>query len=628
MKICFGDLEADGLIPEATKVHCGAFKDKSTGEVVKFRPHQIKEMLAFMDTIDVLIMHHGIGYDWPLLKKLYGYEYKGKKVDSLIMSRLLNPKRIVPFNCPDKKATPHSIAAWGYRVGRGKPEHNDWEHFSEMMLHRCTEDVEILALVYEALMKEAEGGKWKNAFLLSFRLFENIQRQEAFGWLVDQEHMKFCISQLTGWIRRIDSVIVPKLPMILEVEELKEKGEYKYVKKPFLKSGKYSESVVNWCASHHIDINNCPVVGCYSRISFRPTNLDSGLETKQYLLDSGWEPLEWNTNDEGERTSPKLSKDDPFDGIEGKIGKLVARRVQCRHRRSSIEGLTGLIREDGRISSAINTLAVTGRATHRNIVNIPQAKSFYGKQMRSIFICPPGRVLVGTDSDANQIRNLAARMNDPQYTETVLNGNKDDGTDIHSVNMRAADLSNRDDAKTFFYGILFGAGDAKTGKIIKGAAAEGKRLKAKFFKGLPALGRLIERLTQEWKATARQKLNAKFNRMEYFDGVITGLDGRPIKVPSEHMLLVYLLQSDEAIMMTASYNRFHKRMDQLGYTFGKEYGTVCFYHDEFTVECDEDIAHIVKTESENAIAWAGNYFKIPCPHLGHGKIGVSWYSIH
>lgn len=628
MKICFGDLEADGLLGTVKQLWCGVFKNKETHEVAKFRPHQMKEMLAYLDTVDVLIMHNGIGYDWPLLEKLYGYTYKGKRVDTLIMSRLLNPKRIVPYNCPNRGAGPHSIEAWGWRVGRGKPEHNDWSQFSEDMLHRCSEDVEILELVYDELVKEAAGGGWGNAFKMSFELFEWLQKQESYGWLVDQNHMEFCIRQLTDHIRRIDSVIVPKLPMILEVEETKEKGEYKYVKKPFLKSGKYSESVTAWCDRNRIDINSSPVWGCYTRISFRPTDLNSGLETKDYLLNSGWEPLEWNTNDAGERTSPKLSKDDPFDGIEGKIGKLVAKRVQCRHRRSSIEGLIQLIRPDGRISSAINTLAVTGRATHRGIVNIPQAKSFYGKQMRQIFVCPEGRTLVGTDSDANQIRNLAARMNDPQYTETVLNGDKDAGTDIHSVNMRAADLSNRDDAKTFFYGILFGAGDTKTGKIIKGAAAEGKRLKAKFFEGLPALRQLLDKLTKEWKETARQKYNPKFNRMEYFDGVIKGLDGRPIKVPSEHMLLVYLLQSDESIMMSKAYCRFHNRMTELGYTFGKEYGTVCFYHDEFTVECDKNISKIVAKESEDAIKWAGEYYKIPCPHLGHAKEGKDWYAIH
>lgn len=454
MRIYTCDLEADGLLDTATKVWCGVFKNSETKEVVKFRPHQIQEMLAFLDTVDVLKMHNGLGYDLPLLKKLYGYEFKGKKVDTLIMSRLLNPKRIVPFNCPDKGIGPHSVEAWGYRVGRGKPSHEDWSQFTEDMLHRCSEDVEIQELIYEALMKEAGNGKWRNAFLLSFELFDNLAKQEQYGWLVDRKHMESCIRQLTKWIERIDKVITPRLPLVLEIEEQKVSGEYKYIKKPFLKSGDYSQSVSDWCARHNLDPLLKPVGNCFSRVSFRRTNLDSNEETKDFLLQLGWEPKEWNTNDAGERTSPKMSKDDPFDGIESRVGKLVAKRVQCRQRRSIIEGLIEIIRPDGRISSSVNTLAVTGRATHRGIVNVPKVGSFYGKQMRRIFVCKPGYVLVGTDSDSCQIRMLCGRMNDHAYTDNVLNGKKEDGTDIHSVNMRAAGLPNRDASKTFKIGRL------------------------------------------------------------------------------------------------------------------------------------------------------------------------------
>lgn len=626
MRVAFADWEANGFLHVVTKAHCAVFKEKDTGLVSKFRPHQMPEMLAYLDTVDVLIGHNILGYDLPLLEKLFGYVYRGKRVDTLVMSRLLNPKRLSPFNCPNKKA-PHSIEAWGYRVGRGKPEHNDWEVFSEDMLHRCSEDVEILELVYYELLKEMKGGQWKDAMQLSFRLFENLQKQEAYGWLVDQEHMKFCISQLTNWIRRIDSVITPNLPLILEINETKKAGAYNYVRKPYLKSGKYSESVLTWYADCGINPDLCPVVGPFSRVSFRPTDLNSRDETVNYLLAEGWEPAEWNYNDDGEKTSPKLSKDDPFDGLSGRVGKLVAKRVQCRHRRSSIEGLVKLIRPDGRIASSVNTLAVTGRATHRNIVNIPQAKSFFGKQMRKIFIAKPGWVLVGTDSDACQVRMLCGRMNDPVYTDNVLNGKKEDGTDIHSVNMRAAGLPNRDDAKTFFYGFLFGAGDGKIGKIVKGTAARGKELKANFLEGLPALKDLLDSLTKEWRRTAKQRYNKKFGRMEYFDGVIAGLDGRPIRVSSEHQILVYLLQSDEAIMMTAAYNKIHKDLAKK-YVWGEDYGVLCFYHDEVNVECRPEIAEDVKRISEEAIAWAGRFFNISCPHLGQGKIGKDWYAIH
>lgn len=628
MRICVGDLEANGFLNVATKVHCGVFKNIETGEICKFRPNEIKDMLKFLDSVDVLIMHNGIGYDWPLLKKLYGYEFKGQKVDSLIMSRLLNPKRMVPFNCPNKKVGPHSIEAWGYRVGRGKPEHNDWETFSEDMLHRCTEDVEILHLVFNELKKEYSGKNWKNAFKLTFKLFEYLQKQEEYGWLVDKPYMEKCVHQLQHWIDRIDRALDSHLPLVIEIQETKKDGEYNYIKKPFLKSGEYAKSVETWYSDNNLDTASISVSGPFSRIALRKVNLNSNDETKEFLLDAGWEPLEWNYNDEGERTSPKLSKDDPFEGINGGVGRLVAKRVQCRQRQSIINGLIGIIRPDGAIPSVVNNLAVTGRATHRNIVNMPGAKSFYGKQMRKIFIARKGKVLVGTDSDSCQIRMLAGRMNDPAYTETILNGDKDKGTDLHSVNQRAAGLPSRDDAKTFFYGFLFGAGDAKVGKIVRGTSADGARLKAQFLQGLPALGRLIETLTEEWRGNAKKRYNAKWNRMEYYDGWVTGLDGRPIYIPYEHQILVYVLQSDEAIMMTAAYNRFHQLMEKDGYVYGEQYGTLCWYHDEFTVECDPELAEIVSQHAEQAIAWAGKFFKIPCPHIGDAKIGQNWYDIH
>ena len=626
MKIGLFDLEADALLYEATKVHCGVVKIKG-GESKSFRPKEDKQLLEYLDTFDVLIAHNGIGYDFPLLKRLYGWEFKGKKVDTLLMSRLLNPKRLLPFNCLDKKIGPHSIAAWGYRVGRGKPEHNDWSVFSEEMLHRCSEDVEILELVYEALLKEAKGGTWRNAFLLTFELFERLQQQEEYGWLVNQEHMHFCIRQLTRWIELIDRVVTPKLPMVLEIEESKKAGSYGYVKKPFLKNGEYAQVTNEWIVKHGMCPSAKPVLGCYSRISFRPTNLNSNDETKDFLLALGWEPLEWNTDDDGNRTSPKLSKDDPFEGIENKLGRLVAKRVQCRQRRSIIEGLCNIVRADGRISSVINNLAVTGRATHRNIVNIPKATSFFGKQMRRIFTSGEGFVLVGTDSAGNQLRQLAGRMNNPVYTKALVDGKKEDGSDNHSLTRDIGELESRDIAKNVMYCLLFGGGDVKLAKTAKKPAGSGATLRAKLYRGLDGLGTLMEALTKELKSTAKQRYNAKFRRMEYYDGTITGLDGRPIKVPSEHQLLVYLLQSDEAIHMTKAYCLLAERLEKK-YRWGVDYGIVCFYHDEYTIECRESIAEDVKKISEDCIRDAGEFFNISCPHAGEGAIGKNWYSIH
>ncbi|MGJ8839422.1 hypothetical protein AB9H28_23730, partial [Salmonella enterica subsp. enterica serovar Kentucky] len=85
------------------------------------------------------------------------------------------------------------------------------------------------------------------------------------------------------------------------IDESKVKGEYGYIKKPFLKSGNYSAAVKRWLDNAYPNcgddgsIPNARIgVGCFSRVSFRTTNLDSGDEMKQFLLNAGWKPKNWN----------------------------------------------------------------------------------------------------------------------------------------------------------------------------------------------------------------------------------------------------------------------------------------------------------------------------------------------
>jgi hypothetical protein len=250
MRVNVCDFEANNLYPAVDKVWCGAFSNLEGTHKVSFGPTELDKMVQYMDSCDVLIGHNVIGYDFPMLKKVLNYEFKGKVVDTLIMSRLLNPKRILPANATNRAAGPHSIYAWGVRVGVDKPEHNDWTKFSADMLHRCTEDVEINRLVYLRLMEEAEksGGRWKEAFLLSFKLFQNLQEQEDFGWFMDQEVMHDNVRKLEEMMIAIDNEVIPQLPYIVEVLETKVGGVYSYVKKPFLKSGSLNRFIDEYFA--------------------------------------------------------------------------------------------------------------------------------------------------------------------------------------------------------------------------------------------------------------------------------------------------------------------------------------------------------------------------------------------
>ena len=50
--------------------------------------------------------------------------------------------------------------------------------------------------------------------------------------------------------------------------------------------------------------------------------------------------------------------------------------------------------------------------------------------------------------------------------------------------------------------------------------------------------------------------------------------------------------------------------------------------DEFTVDCKPEIAEDIKRISEECISDAGKFYNIKCPHVGDGKIGPNWESVH
>jgi len=79
--------------------------------------------------------------------------------DTLVMSRLLNPDRERPKGLP-QKVGPHSLKAWGYRLGIYKGEYGEqdgaWDEFSQDMLDYCAQDVNVTEQVYRELLKEMQ----------------------------------------------------------------------------------------------------------------------------------------------------------------------------------------------------------------------------------------------------------------------------------------------------------------------------------------------------------------------------------------------------------------------------------------------------------------------------------------
>jgi DNA polymerase-1 len=221
--------------------------------------------------------------------------------------------------------------------------------------------------------------------------------------------------------------------------------------------------------------------------------------------------------------------------------------------------------------------------------------------MRAAWIAEDGYKIVGVDAEGLELRLLAHYMNDPAYIKEVVDG------DVHTANQHAAGLSTRDEAKTFIYAFLYGAGDAKIGTIVGGDRAAGKALKSKFLRGLPALASLKERVER-----ASRK------------GFLVGLDGRKIGVRSAHSALNALLQGGGAVVMKQAL----VNLDRMAKAQSLNYKFVGNIHDEIQSEVIEAEAERYGKLAAYAVAKAGKDLKLRCPMAAQYKIGNNWQETH
>ena len=661
------DIEANGLYQEATMIHCAVFKCDDTNQVWRLRKKE--SIIKMLEKCTFLIMHNGIGYDIPLIKKLWGYEYKGKVLDTVLMSREIFKNIPVPTQMKDdykehsKKLTgPHSLAAWGYRLGRGKVEHEDWSVFTDAMMHRCVEDVEITHMLYKHIVEN-----WKldvfparSAWLL-MDFMKCIDRQEKHGWKLDIDRCERSITQLSKWVRWIDNVMYQHLPVLPTIKEdrVDEDGYSEGFQNPYTKAAKLHSNLAKWIESEGIKWDDWTIGGPFCRVTFRKVNLNSDKETKEWLLSMGWQPEEYNyskkeVDEDGnpKRTSAKLNADDSFIGVDGKVGGLICKRVQCRHRQSNIQGWLDRVRPDGRIESRISGFADTYRVRHANVANVPNVNSFYGNNMRKCFICEDDKVLVSADAAACQDRMIISRardagIEDAVFEDMVLHGDKAKGTDSHSrardeINILFREMGiddiNRSSAKNFSYAYKFGGGAKKLGfmageKNEAKAVKIGKAIKTAFDTVFQAQIKLGEHIKKEWIKGARMKtVKYKWNgkeqeKQEFYNGKVQGLDGRKILIRTEKDILVYTVQSDEALTMQYATVLANRKLDSK-YKEGVQWKQVGFFHDEFTFEVEPEIAEDAKIMLEDSIAEAGAYFKLNLPQIGEGAIGRNWQEIH
>ena len=167
------DIETDGLDP--TKIWVAVTKSLPDGETeVHYTPDSLSEALGGSRRV---VGHNLIGYDLPVLERLWGLSVAPERViDTLVMSRLADPQR--PGG--------HSLKEWGEKLGFPKGDYSDWSQCSEEMVKYCQQDVEVTERVYYALLTELGDVLNSEAYTLEHEVQFIIQQQVRNGWLIDQ----------------------------------------------------------------------------------------------------------------------------------------------------------------------------------------------------------------------------------------------------------------------------------------------------------------------------------------------------------------------------------------------------------------------------------------------------------
>jgi DNA polymerase I-like protein with 3'-5' exonuclease and polymerase domains len=539
-----------------SKIWCVVTKDLDTQEVKIWK--EAKDLSEYIKAASLIVAHNGIAFDFYLLNKLWKCQIKLKKVrDTLVLSRLLNPSL----------EGGHSLANLGKLLGVQKSEFTDFDlqtqSFDEMVQY-CKQDVEVLHRIYNYLEAELKRQEFSTQ---SQELEHDIQAiiaiQERNGFKFNEPVAMQLLAELKA---KLDAITV----------------EMQSIFPPRITSGRTHKKT-----------------GKPLKDIIEPFNPGSRQQIAERLIEKGWKPEKFTEK------GSVIVDETTLEGLDFPEAKAIAEYLMLQKRIAQIESWIEHTQSDGRVHGKVITNgAVTGRMTHHspNMAQVPNTGAIYGAECRNLWTVEKGCKLVGIDASGLELRMLAHYMNDNAYTNEVVSG------DIHTANQTAAGLETRNQAKTFIYAFLYGAGAAKIGKIVGGSAKEGQKLITNFLRNTPKLERLRDKVAKAYAAR----------------GVLLGLDGRKLLVRSEHSALNTLLQGAGAIAMKKALVLLQKDLTNRKIPFK----LVANVHDEWQIEVPEQYADEVGQSGVRAIQNAGLEFKMSCPLTGEYKIGDTWKETH
>ncbi len=440
------DIECDGLIEDATKIHCLCYSQFKDGIRTNVATTDYNVMKEFFLNEKIVIGHKIITYDIPMIEKFLGIKYEGRQIDTLGLSWYLYPNRNV-----------HGLEGWGEVFGISKPVVVDWKNEkSEVYIKRCIEDVKINIALWnyqlEYLKKIYNSSNAVDRIIgyISFKL-ECAREQEEEKIKVDVDVCKKNLEELKNIVEQKTSTLIPIMPKITKYK-IKQMP-----KKMINKDTTYSKLAIGWfelLKEHGLSSNHMGAIKIVDKVI--DGNPRSYQQIKDWLYLLGWKPITFKhvkEDDGSSRKVPQLSSDDNtglcqsvkdlFD-IEPKLEEFEDLFV-ANHRIGILEGFLETMDENGFVKAEISGLTNTLRFQHRKpIANLPTIPKKYWEMVRECLIASnDNHILCGSDmaSLEDSTKRHYMYYYDPKYVEEMSR----DGFDNHlDIAVRANLLGNKE----------------------------------------------------------------------------------------------------------------------------------------------------------------------------------------
>lgn len=585
--------------------------------------------------IKVLVGHNIIRFDSDVLKHMdvpCDLTLGGKITlhDTLLMSKIIEYSRYE-----------HSLESYSGQFSIPKRDLTD-------LLARCNDDVRLTDKLYKYLVARKDIIRIPdNPFKVEFKVAEIIADQCRCGIPFDYKAACALREAIRNRMELLASDFYLNDPSYLTWS-----GIPKMPTKQFTKSGEVSHAMLTWIGKMGYDLIKHTPLGCapvyevvrkgeesgivygYS-VSGLPhclpltlppfprkivPDLNSPTQVKEYLLSLGWTPTIFNyvIDKDGtkRKTSPKMFDDNKelcpnLELLAEKVPaiKLLKDYFSLKNRAGVLDGWLSNSRAvtHGYLTPDADTIgAITGRFTHRVVANIPRVTSLLGEEFRSLFATK--LVIdrfVGWDASSLEARmeaHYTYDYDDGAYARELLEG------DIHTKNQHALGLPSRDKAKTFKYAVTYGASAPKLASSLGLDILAAKEAYDQFWKSNESLKKLVDTV----KSSAKKK------------GWIRGLDGRPIRVDSDHSALNRLLQSAGAITMKYAMVLAHRMAQKEGIA---GWGVIRYHDEEQWVTTEEDAERMGQI-GVKSIELAGKYLGLKVPLTGEYKVGKNWAQTH